>query len=171
MLYAAGLQSIYNLRSHASSVALLTALKSAHTNASAGASSTLPDAISQPETIPIRHLCGRAVEFVRSVKLALAFVAACPLSNDPVCGKVAFGDAFRKSLGSCGFEHLRRDAWINSRLIDCERVSPGVAVSKARDSSKLRVKRISLTKRWEETARARLSIHVRFVTKMSETGP
>lgn len=59
MLHAAGLQPIYNLRSHASSLALLTALKSAHTNASAGASSTLPDAIGQPETIPIRHLCGR----------------------------------------------------------------------------------------------------------------
>lgn len=79
-----------------------------------------------------------AVEFVRSVKLALALVAARPLSNDRSVGKVAFGDALRKSLDGCGFEYVRRDAWSNSRLIGRERVNPNVAVTKSAGFEQLR---------------------------------
>lgn len=78
-----------------------------------------------------------AVEFVRSVKLALAW-SLHALSRMTVGGKVALGDALRKSLDGCGFEYVRRDAWSNSRLIGRERVNPNVAVTKSAGFEQLR---------------------------------
>lgn len=84
---------------------------------------------------------------------------------------MALGDALRKSLGGCGFEYARR---LRGATADSLAENASIQMSrspKARDSSNFASSGFRRRKRREETARVRLSIHVRFVTKMSETGP
>lgn len=112
-----------------------------------------------------------AVEFVRSVKLALALVAARPLSNDRSVGKWRSATRCERAWTaadlnmSVGTRGATAGSLAENALIQMSR-SP-----KARDSSNFAPAGFADANDAKETARVRLSIHVGFVTKMSETGP